>query len=127
LVNVLSRNLKFVHPTSNAARFQEFVHPKLEALALKARAKIIADGLFISLPNDYPAAIEILVKSMDIPLKDEDELGRYSEFYFLPFAEYIATYGRNHLSESMHANYKLTKVFTAEFSVRYFIENYPQE
>ena len=27
----------------------------------------------------------------------------------------------------MHANYKHTKVFRAEFSVRYFIENYPQE
>ncbi|MDC1222144.1 DNA alkylation repair protein [Salibacteraceae bacterium] len=123
----MSRNITSVFGSFDASSFKEYINPKLSSLALKDRAKLIAEGLTKYLPSEYPKAIDILVRSMEIPLKEDDNLGRYAEFYFMPFAEFISRNGKLCFKESMEANYELTKVFTAEFSVRYFIENYPTE
>jgi len=123
----MARNLRTVHPDFDTNLFCERTVTELDLLELKQRAQLIADSLHQHLPKDYEEAIAVLIALMKIPLDTSDQLGRYSEFYFLPVAEYIHAYGKNHFEQSMRANYELTKVFTAEFSVRVFIEQYPEK
>ena len=127
LVDVMSQKFHSVYSGFDITGFTGYVIPKLADLELKDRAKLISQGLYRSLPNDYSLAIKILIDSMKTPLKKEDDLGRYAELYYMPYAEFISTYGQQHFKESMEANYQLIKVFTAEFSVRIFIENYPSK
>lgn len=47
-------------------------------------------------------------------------------FFYNPHSMFIAAYGLPAYEESMSAMYDLTKVFTAEFCIRPFIEEYPQ-
>jgi 3-methyladenine DNA glycosylase AlkC len=48
-------------------------------------------------------------------------------FRFLPFVFFVADHGLDCFETSMRAQYELTKRFTAEFSIRAFIERYPEE
>ncbi len=127
LVQLLGRRVKTIYPDFDEKRFGDFVIPKLEPLALKERAKLMASALHEFLPNTYEDSISILISVMQTPLTEEDNLGRYKEFFFMPIAEFISQYGQEYFHESMRANYELTKVFTAEFSIRIFIEKYPKE
>lgn len=48
-------------------------------------------------------------------------------FRFLPHACYITKYGLDHFDHAMRLQYELTKRFTAEFSIRAYIDKYPAE
>ncbi len=48
-------------------------------------------------------------------------------FLYLPHVFYVAQYGLDHFEASMHAQYELTQRFSAEFSIRSFMERYPEE
>ncbi len=48
-------------------------------------------------------------------------------FLYLPHVFYVAQYGLDHFEASMHAQYELTQRFSAEFSIRSFLERYPEE
>ncbi len=48
-------------------------------------------------------------------------------FLYLPHVFYVAQYGLDHFEVSMHAQYELTQRFSAEFSIRSFLERYPEE
>ena len=47
--------------------------------------------------------------------------------FYLPFVFFVADHGLECFETSMRAQYELTKRFTAEFSIRAFIERYPNE
>src|SRR5688500_10695756 len=47
-------------------------------------------------------------------------------FYYLPHTQYVATRGLDHFELSMHAQYELTKRFSAESSIRPFIAADPE-
>lgn len=109
LVQLLGRRVKTIYPDFDEKRFGDFVIPKLEPLALKERAKLMASALHEFLPNTYEDSISILISVMQTPLTEEDNLGRYKEFFFMPIAEFISQYGQEYFHESMRANYELTK------------------
>jgi 3-methyladenine DNA glycosylase AlkC len=48
-------------------------------------------------------------------------------FRYLPHVFFVAEYGLGHFELSMQAQYALTQRFTAEFSIRAFIEKYPEQ
>jgi 3-methyladenine DNA glycosylase AlkC len=48
-------------------------------------------------------------------------------FRYLPFVFFVAYHGTDHFEDAMAAQYELTKRFTAEFSVRAYIERYPDK
>lgn len=127
LTQVLGQRIKLIQPDFDLYGFVEFVVKDLEPLALKERSKLIARGLYEFLPSDYEESILTLISAMQTPLTEADNLGRYKEFFYMPFGEFISQYGQEYFHESMLANYELTKVFTAEFSIRIFIEKYPKD
>ena len=48
-------------------------------------------------------------------------------FLYLPHVMFVARHGLDHFEESMRAQYELTQRFSAEFSIRAFLERHPQE
>ncbi len=97
-----------------------------EALELTPRAWQIARALGRHLPQDYEQAIEILIASLG-PKLEMAELTGMEVFIYLPHVFFVAEFGADHFETSMRAQYELTQRFTAEYSIRVFLERYPQQ
>jgi len=96
-----------------------------EALELTPRAGQIADALHRHLPPDYELALAMLMASVG-PWNEQAELTGMAPFIYLPHVIFVARYGLDHFEPSMQAQYELTQRFTAEFSIRPFLERYPE-
>ena len=105
-----------------------FLHDALngyEALELMPRGRHIARALRSHLPQDVPAALDILLASIEPP-RHETEGSGLASFLYLPHTVYVAEYALDHFDHAMRAQHLLTQRFTAEFSIRPFIEKYPE-
>ena len=96
-----------------------------EALELMPRGRHIARALRTHLPQDVPAALDILIASIEPP-RAEGESSGLVPFLYLPHTVYVADYALDHFDAAMRAQHALTQRFTAEFSIRPFIEKYPE-
>lgn len=114
--------------------FLDYVLPDYDSLELMPRGWHMADGLSRALPEDYPAAIDILLASLPpakpavsttSPTQDR-EGGSLAPFLFMPHTFFVARYGLADFEPSMRAQYELTQRFTAEFSIRPFLQQHPQ-
>lgn len=97
-----------------------------QALELTPRAWQIAQALGGHLPQDYEQAIEIVLASLG-PKLEAAELTGMDVFIYLPHVFFVAKFGVDHFEASMRAQYELTQRFTAEYSIRVFLERYPQQ
>jgi 3-methyladenine DNA glycosylase AlkC len=96
-----------------------------EALELTPRARHIASALGRHLPQDYEQAVEILIASLG-PKLAAAELTGMEVFLYLPHVFYVAEFGAEHFEASMRAQFELTQRFTAEYSIRVFLERSPE-
>jgi 3-methyladenine DNA glycosylase AlkC len=94
-----------------------------EALELLARGKKIAVALRRHLPKPFEEAVEILIKTLGPPLEETENLGM-SPFLYLPHVCFVAEFGLEDFEASMRAQYELTQRFSAEFSIRPFLERH---
>jgi 3-methyladenine DNA glycosylase AlkC len=94
-------------------------------LSLTARAAQIAEALHRHLPADYPRALDILLASASQE-HDHRASNGMSGFLFMPHLLFVARQGLDHFEESMRAQHALTQRFTAEFSIRAFLEKHPE-
>jgi 3-methyladenine DNA glycosylase AlkC len=122
----IAKMIADVHPTFPQAAFIKQAQRGYADLELMDRGRHIAKALGAHLPASFPEAVTILVKSMSSKSVTPLE-GSMSSFLFMPHAVYVATHGLQHFEESMAAQYEITKRFTAEFSIRPFLEKYPAE
>jgi 3-methyladenine DNA glycosylase AlkC len=97
-----------------------------DALELMPRGRHIARGMHEFLPGDYEAAVSVLLKSLGPRLENTAANGM-APFLYLPYVFYVAEHGLGHFEASMRAQYELTQRFTAEFSIRPYLERYPRE
>jgi 3-methyladenine DNA glycosylase AlkC len=114
-----------VYPSFDGAGFIRDVLNGYEALGLMPRGKKMAQALRHHLPDDYPKAVAILLDSLD-QAHERDEGQSLASFLYLPHTLFVAEYGLAHFEVSMRAQHALTQRFTAEFSIRPFIEHHPQ-
>jgi 3-methyladenine DNA glycosylase AlkC len=121
----IARMIKGVDSAFNPEAFLTDALEGYQALELTPRARQIADALGRHLPQDYERAIEILMASLG-PKLDVAELTGMTAFVYLPHVFYVAKFGVDHFEASMRAQYELTQRFTAEYSIRVFLERYPQ-
>lgn len=119
----IARMIRAVHPEFASADFVREAQQGYEALALMPRGKHIAQALRSHLPQDYPAAIAILLASLDQPHGRPAGLSMAS-FLYLPHTLFVAEYGLDHFEPSMQAQHALTQRFTAEFSIRAFLQKH---
>jgi len=95
------------------------------SLELMPRGRWIAKALHQHLPQDYEAALAVLMDSIGPKLNGTQDFGMTS-FFYLPHTCFVAAYGLDHFEASMRAQYELTQRFTAEFSIRPFLERHPK-
>jgi 3-methyladenine DNA glycosylase AlkC len=114
-----------VRPNFPARAFLADALDGYEELELTPRARHIARALHAHLPADYDEAIDVLLASLG-PRIEGEELTGMASFFYAPHVFFVAEYGLEHWETSMRAQYDLTHRFTAEYSVRVFLESEPE-
>jgi len=126
VVERIATLLRAAHPSFPEQRFLAEATAGLEAHELLGRARHIMQAMYRALPSDFERAADILVRSLGPELEGE-ELQGIGVFLYLPYTMYVSEHGLDHFETSMRAQYELTKRFTAEFSIRPFLERHPRE
>lgn len=98
-----------------------------DSLELMDRGRYIARALARHLPADYPRALKILMSSIGARRPGDLVEGGMASFFYLPHTCFVAQSGIGHFDESMRAQHMLTQLFSAEFSIRPFIERYDEK
>ncbi len=131
-IDCLAHNLRLAHSDFDTRSFRQRAQEGLAPLGLMDRAHHLAGALRSHLPADYAAAANVLVRSLTPPLTRTEDFG-LAGFFYLPHVMFVATYGldpgnnrgRDPFEASMQAQYELTRRFSAEFSIRPFLERWP--
>jgi 3-methyladenine DNA glycosylase AlkC len=128
----LGEGLKAAGVTLSLAAWQSALGADFEQLGLMDRGRRLSGVLGQFLPHDFRQAAPLLVQTMGLPM-GLDTRGEpvaagdvVSSFYHLPHSMYIAEHGLDHLPEAMQAQHALTQRFTAEFSLRPFLQAHTQ-
>lgn len=112
-----------------ARKFVTNVMQKLPTLELKQRISWIAESLRDHLPTHYPTSVEHILECLPPPLDESKSDDDFGDFIFAPLGEFVVQNGRRkeHISMSLHTLKELTKRFSMEDSIRYFIRDFPRE
>jgi 3-methyladenine DNA glycosylase AlkC len=122
----IARMIRSTYPKFPADTFVRDVLKGYEPLALTQRGWKIARALRRHLPQDYPRALEILMASLKPSATYLARSSSLSSFLYLPHTLFVAEYGLDNFEISMRAQHELTQHFTAEFSIRAFLEKHPK-
>lgn len=127
LVRRLAADVARADPTFSIGPFVRDACAGLDALELLDRGRHIARVLGSHLPQSYPKAIDVLLRSLG-PEHATDELvgAGMAPFFYLPHVLFVAERGPEHFDLSMRAQYELTKRFSAESSIRPYIARDPE-
>ena len=117
------------YPAFPKSVFVREVVKKFPELELKARITWITECLKKFLPDDYTKAVAVLLKAMPAPNNPELTDDDFGDFIYAPYAEFVARYGctKIFLAHSLQALREMTKRFSAEDAIRYFINAFPNE
>ncbi|MCY1076905.1 DNA alkylation repair protein [Archangium lansingense] len=126
VVKRIATMLRGAHPSFPEQHFLSEAATGLEAHELLGRARHIMQAMHRALPGDFESAAGILLRSLG-PEREREESQGMEVFIYLPHTMYVSEHGLGHFEASMRAQYELTKRFTAEFSIRPFLERYPRE
>lgn len=115
-----------VYPEFHREAFLSKTLDGFQGLEIMDRARRISAVLAKTLPQDRAKAIDLLLRSLK---EDEDGPVRagMGAFLYLPYIFFVAEQGLDCFETSMRAQYELTKVFTAEFSIRAFLDARTEE
>jgi 3-methyladenine DNA glycosylase AlkC len=108
--------------------FVDQVMARLAPLELKERSAMIAEVLADHLPQEFPKAAQAIQAALPPPLdpgKTDDDFGR---FIFAPLGDYVAAHGLEHHRDlSLDLMEELTQQFSMEFTLRPFLNRWPDE
>lgn len=128
-VTQIATDLHRVHPQFDADGFTAAVTAALPALELKQRIACVTDYLAQFLPNDFEQATAVILAAL--PPHDDacfsgSDFGIYT---YAPYSDFVARYGCTapRLEISLSSLPEMTKHFSAEDAVRYFINAFPDE
>ncbi len=128
-VQKIAREIKNVYLEFEDKNFISKVVKQFPELELKERIAWIRQCLREFLPQDYRQAVKILLKALPPELDPKKTDNDFGEFIYAPYNDFVAFYGREkiHLKFSLAALKEMTKRFSAEDAIRYFINDYPKE
>lgn len=129
-IGCLAHNLKLVYPAFEAGLFERAALNGLGPLSILRRGEHLARVLRTHLPELYEDAVAMLLRSLTPPLTSTDEFG-LAGFFYLPHVCFVGAYGldaggnggRDPFEVSMRAQRELTRRFSAEFSMRAFLNH----
>ncbi|MCH2204947.1 MAG: DNA alkylation repair protein [Lentisphaerales bacterium] len=125
-ITELSNSIKESWSEFDQQSFQQQVYKSFEDLSFSERNNRIAEALRDNLPQSYLKAVDVVFSSLGDELP-EKELEGYDGFIYMAVCAFVSLAGMDHFQESMDIQKELTKRFTAEFSIRYFIQKYPEK
>ena len=79
------------------------------------------------MPQDFSAAITIILNALPPELDNTKIDNDFGDFIFAPFSYFVVKNGlhNNHLNLSLFAISEITKRFSCEDAIRFFINAYP--
>ncbi len=126
VVTTLAKSLAAAWPPFDAAAFVREASSGFDELELMGRAAHLAEVMQRHLPADFASAGKILLASLGPDPSAGDDDDRKTQFFFyLPHVLFVGRYGLQHFELSMRLQHALTQRFTAEFSIRRFLEHDP--
>lgn len=125
VVRKIAAMLRAAHPAFPERRFVAEASKGLDDLELVDRARHVAGAMRRALPDDFDEAARIIVASLGPPLGGTESFGM-GPFLYLPHVIFVSTHGLDHFESAMAAQHALTRRFTAEFSIRAFLDRDPE-
>jgi 3-methyladenine DNA glycosylase AlkC len=117
VVESYSKGLQAVYREFPQAQW-DALSKQLKPLELKARTRLLADGLRSVLPAEFPAALGLLNQAV--------QNQKIEGFALWPACEFLHLHGLEHFDLAFETMQSWTQLFTAEFAVRPFIQKYPE-
>ena len=125
-------------PDFDRARFTRIAGAELDTLEFKARAMQLADALEATLPERFAAAADLLESTLapPLPVNAQGEpvgLGHalseagLSGWVLWGAGEYVARRGMDDVPRALACLHAITQRFTAEFAIRPFIDQHPEQ
>ncbi len=115
-----------VAPDFDLHSYVKEVAEKVPSLELKDRVLVLAAGLRTRLPESYPEAIQLLIRTLGAELAEGEGMFNQS-WYLMPVARFVEEYGLAHPEVSLDAIEAITRRHTGEFAIRPFLETYPDQ
>ncbi len=111
--------------------FDQEIKENLPSQELGERIQQVRKSLYHFLPGDYGQALEILLSSLPGILEKDAfdsklDLSSQNGFIMISLTSFVARYGLDQYQLSMDALKEMTQRFSAEGSIRFFIEKYPE-
>lgn len=125
-VELLAESMVAVNPTFHGRRFTRAALKGIDELGLMERAAHVANALTGELPTDFIAASQMIVGSLGPELTATEGNG-LAPFFYLPHSQWISRQTTAALDRSLAVCYELTKRFTAEFCIRPYLVEHPDE
>lgn len=124
LANIIAE----VYPNFKKNDFQRAILVAFPNLELKERIVHIRICLKNYLPAEYREAVAIILKALPPALDENLTDNDFGDFIIAPFNDFVAHYGCNadNLAFSLAAIKEITKRFSAEDAIRYFINAFPE-
>lgn len=124
LVREIAAELRRAHPPFDVTAFVARAADGLDQFELTARAAHIADALYEFLPQPFPRAAAVIEASLGPEIPATGEMG-LTTLRYLPYVTFVQKFGLDDYEAAIRVQAELTKCFTAEFSIRVFLERYP--
>lgn len=130
IICAMAKHLSTAWPAFNSSAFIKTASKNLDDLELKERSTQITQALTTYLPANFKQAANILLAS----LAPDDTNGNntnqndpgISGWPILPMADYVGLNGINHFELSMTVFKKMTRHFSSEFGIRFFLLAEPE-
>ena len=127
-VEWLASRFVAVYPDFSKSKFCKAVVSEFPTLELKQRLAHITECLAVSFPDDFQEAVAIILKALPDSLDPKKRDDDFGDFIIAPLSHFVATRGCNaeQLEVSLAALYEITQRFSAEDSIRFFINAFPE-
>lgn len=124
LAKMLANKIQSIHPEFNKRQFIQKAKKGVTPLELKDRVELICDLIQEYISKDFKSSWGILEQILGE--ENEKETGMFKEGYWImPIAKFVEKYGVDDFNISMKAVEEITKRNTGEYTIRPFIEKYP--
>ncbi len=111
-----------------AGPFVSEVLAGMAPLELKARISWIAQVLENHLPQGFPAAVKAIITALPPPLDPSLRDDDFGHFIYAPLGVYVENHGlEDHLDLSLDLLEAITQRFSMEYSIRAFLNRWPEE
>ncbi len=116
----------------NLKSFDAEIAKSLSSQGLGERIQQVRKSLYNHLPKDYKTSLGIILESLPGILRKDAfdnklDLSSQNGFLMISVTSFVARYGIDEFEVSMSALKEMTKRFSAEGSIRYFILKYPEK